>query len=54
MTGTSCEFLLIKSSDLSLYYFYFFFYMYDYAIIDSGYCEASGFVEDSIWKLLEE
>jgi hypothetical protein len=41
MTGTSCGFLLTKSSDLSLYYFPFFLHMYNYAIIDSGYREAS-------------
>jgi hypothetical protein len=40
MTGTSCGFLLTKSSDLPLYYF-FFLYMYDYVIIDNGYGEAS-------------
>ena len=28
--------------------------MYDYAIIDSGYREASGVVEDSIKKVLED
>jgi hypothetical protein len=41
MTGTSCGFLLTKSSDLPLYYF-FFFHMYDYAVLGSGYREASG------------
>jgi hypothetical protein len=41
MTGTSCGFLLTKSSDLPLYYFLFFLHMYDYAVIDSGYGEAS-------------
>ena len=61
MTGTSFGFLLIKSSDLPLYYFpfsffffLFFFHMYDYAVIDSGYREASGLMEDSIWKVLED
>ena len=44
MTGTSCEFLLTKSSDLPLYYFFFFLYMYDYAVIASRYCEASDLV----------
>jgi hypothetical protein len=42
MMGTSYGFLLTKSSDLPLYYFPFFFHMYNYAVIDSGYCEASG------------
>jgi hypothetical protein len=41
MTGTSCGFLLTKSSDLLLYYFPFFLHIYDYTIIDSGYREAS-------------
>ena len=54
MMGTSCEFLLTKSSNLPLYYFSFFLYMYDYAVIDGGYREASGFVEDLIWKVLED
>jgi hypothetical protein len=44
MIGTSCVFILIKSSDLSLYYFLFFLHMYDYAIIDSGYREESSYV----------
>jgi hypothetical protein len=44
MTGTSCTFLLTKSSDLPLYYYYFFLYMFNYAVIDSKYCEASGYV----------
>jgi hypothetical protein len=39
MTGTSCGFLLTKSSDLPLYYF-FFLHIYDYAVIDSGYHKA--------------
>ena len=30
--------------------FFFFLHMYDYAVIDSGYREASGLVEDSIQK----
>jgi hypothetical protein len=43
MMGTLCGFLLTKSSDLPLYYYYyFFFHMYDYAVLDSGYREASG------------
>ena len=54
MTGTSCEFLLTKLSDLPLYYFLFFLHMYDYAIKDSGYREASGLVEDLIRKVLED
>ena len=54
MTGTSCEFLLIKSSDLPLYYFSFFLHMYNYTVIDSRYNEASGLVEDSIRKVLED
>jgi hypothetical protein len=42
MMGTSCGFLLTKSSDLPLYYFFFFFlHIYDYVVIDSGYREAS-------------
>jgi hypothetical protein len=44
MMGTSCVFLLTKSSDLPLYYFYFFLHMYNYVIIDSGYRETSGYV----------
>ena len=32
----------------------FFLHMYDYAIIDSGYRETSGFVEDSIQEMLED
>ena len=54
MTDTSCEFLLTKSSNLPLYYFFFFLQRYDYAVIDSGYREASGLVEDSIRKVLED
>ena len=54
MMGTLCGFLLTKSSDLPLYYFSFFLHMYNYAIIDSGYREASGLVEDSIRKVLED
>ena len=61
MTGTSCGFLLTKSSELPLYYFLFFLLtksselpLYDYAVIDSGYREASGLMEDSIWKVLED
>jgi hypothetical protein len=42
MAGTSCGFLLTKSSNLPLYYFPFFLHMYDYTVIDSGYREASG------------
>jgi hypothetical protein len=44
MTGTSCGFLLTKSSDLPLYYLHFFLHMYDYAVIDSGDREAFGYV----------
>jgi hypothetical protein len=44
MTGTSCGFLLTKWSDLLLYYFFFFLHIYDYAVIDSGYREASNYV----------
>ena len=44
MTGTSCAFILTKSSELPLYYFPFFFHMYDYTIIDSRYHETSGYV----------
>jgi hypothetical protein len=54
MTGTLCEFLFTKSSDLPLYYFSFFLHMYNYAVIDSGYCEASGLVEDSIQEMHED
>ena len=54
MTSTSCGFLLTKSSDLPLDYFPFFLHMYDYAILDNGYREASGLVEDSIRKVLED
>ena len=54
MTGTSCVFLLTKSSDLPLYYFLFFLHMYDYAVIDSGYRVASGLVEDLIHEMLED
>jgi hypothetical protein len=43
MTGTSCAFLLTKSSDLPLYYFPFFLHMYNYAIIDDRYREASDY-----------
>jgi hypothetical protein len=42
MTGTSCGFLLIKSSDLPLYYFPFFLHMYNYVVLDSGYRESLG------------
>jgi hypothetical protein len=28
--------------------------MYDYAVIDNGYREASGLVEDSIQEMLED
>jgi hypothetical protein len=42
MTGMSCGFLLTKSSDLPLYYFPFFLHIYDYAVLSSGYSEASG------------
>jgi hypothetical protein len=44
MTGTSCAFLLAKSSNLPLYYYYFFLYMYNYVVIDSGYRETSSYV----------
>jgi hypothetical protein len=44
MMSTSCAFILTKSLDLPLYYFSFFLYIYDYAIIDSGYREESGYV----------
>ena len=44
MIGTSCAFLLTKSSDIPLYYFLFFLHMFNYAIIDSGYREASGYI----------
>jgi hypothetical protein len=44
MTGMSCAFLLTKSSNLLLYYLSFFLRMYDYAILNSGYREASGYV----------
>jgi hypothetical protein len=44
MMGTSCAFILTKLSDLPLYYFHFFFHMYDYAVLDSGYREASDYV----------
>ena len=44
MTDMSCALLLTKSLDLPLYYFPFFLYMYDYAIINSGYREASSYV----------
>ena len=54
MMGTSCGFLLTKSLDLPLDYFPFFFHMYDYTIINSGHREASGLVEDSIRKVLED
>ena len=54
MTGTSCEFLLTKSSDLPFYYFPFFLHMYNYVVIDSGYREASGLMEDSIQEMLED
>ena len=50
----SCGFLLTKSLDLPLYYFPFFLYMYDYAILDNGYREISGLVEDLIWEVLED
>ena len=38
---------------LTLVLFLFFLHMYNYAIIDSGYCEVSSFVEDLIQKVLE-
>jgi hypothetical protein len=44
MTGTSCAFILTKSSDLSLYYFPFFLLIYDYVVINNKYHEASGYV----------
>jgi hypothetical protein len=53
MTGMLCEFLLTKSSDLSLYYFHFFLHMYDYTVLDSRYREASDLVEDLIQEMLE-
>jgi hypothetical protein len=35
---------------------FFFLYMYDYAVIDSGYCEASdscgGFDSGDAWRLI--
>ena len=43
MMGTSCAFLLTKSSDLPCIIF-LFLHMFDYSIIDSGYCEASGHI----------
>ena len=47
MMGTSCAFILTKSSSLPLYYFTFSLNMYNYAIIDSlaedGYREASDY-----------
>ena len=39
---------------LTLVLFSFFLHMYDYAVIDSGYREASGLIEDSIRKVLED
>jgi hypothetical protein len=54
MTGTSCAFILTKSLNLPLYYFPFFLHMYDYAILDSGYREASSLVEDLIQKMLKD
>ena len=39
---------------LSLVLFLFFLHMYDYVVIDSRYREASGLVEDSIQKVLED
>jgi hypothetical protein len=53
MMGTSCAFILTMSLDLPLYYF-FFLHMYNYAVIDSGYREASSLVEDSIQEMLED
>ena len=48
MTGTSCAFILTKSSDLPLYYFPFFPICNNYVVIDSlvkdEYCEASTYV----------
>ena len=40
--------------ELTLVLFPFFLHMYDYAVIDSGYREASSLVEDSIRKVLED
>jgi hypothetical protein len=34
--------------------FFFFLHMYDYVVLDSGYCEGSGLVEDLIWEMLED
>jgi hypothetical protein len=45
MMGRSCAFILTKLSDLPLHYFLFFFHVFDYAVLDSGYREASGYVE---------
>jgi hypothetical protein len=54
MTGTSCGFLLTKSSDLPLYYFSFFLHIYDYTVLDSGYGEASGSCGGLIQEMLED
>ena len=43
-----------KVVGLTLVLFPFFLHMYDYAVIDSGYGEAFGLVENSIWKVLED
>jgi hypothetical protein len=49
----SCAFILIKSSDLPLYYFLFSPYV-RLCCIDNGYSKASGLVEDLIKKMLED
>jgi hypothetical protein len=54
MTGTSCAFILAKSLNLPLYYSSFFLHMYDYAILDSGYREASSLLEDLIQEMLKD
>ena len=53
MTSTSCGFLFTKLSAYSCILF-LFLHMYDCVVIDSGYREASGLVEDSIQKVLED
>jgi hypothetical protein len=54
MTGMLCAFIFTKSSDLPLFYFLLFLHMYNYAVIDSGYSEASSLVEDLIRAILED
>jgi hypothetical protein len=44
ITGTSCAFLLTKSSDLPLYYFLLSPYVHLCCYKYSGYREASGYV----------